>query len=86
MIFSTLQSSPWGRQNFLAKRLVTHQWMTAAFIASNGGCRYAPFRPNCMSIPAITRERKGAKPSLPSTGRKPREIHLLPELKGLRKD
>ena len=24
--------------------------MTAAFIASNGGCRYTPFRPNSMSI------------------------------------
>jgi len=30
--------------------LVTHQWMTAAFIASNGGRRYTPFRPNSMSI------------------------------------
>jgi hypothetical protein len=39
MMFSTLQSSPWGRQNFLAKPLVTHQWMAGAFIASNGGCR-----------------------------------------------
>jgi len=39
MMFTTLQSSHWGRQNFLAKPLVTHQWMAGAFIASNGGCR-----------------------------------------------
>jgi hypothetical protein len=49
MMFWTLQSSPWGRQNFLAKRFGLASVMTAAFIASNGGCRYTPFRPNSMS-------------------------------------
>ena len=27
-----------------------HEWMTAAFIASSGGGRYTPVRPNSMTI------------------------------------
>jgi hypothetical protein len=50
MTFSTLQSSPEGRQNFLAKHLDQAPMDETGFIASHHGCRYTPFRPNSMSI------------------------------------
>jgi hypothetical protein len=57
-------------------------------IASKGDSRYTerPFRPNSMSIPAITCERKGAKAILLFSSANPRKTHLLSELKSFRKD
>jgi len=67
---------------------VTQQWVTVAFIASSGGCRYnwGPFRPNSMSIRAITCEQGGAKETLLLASIKPRKSRLFPELKSFRKD
>src|ERR1700731_290774 len=83
MLFSTLQSSTWGRQNFLAKRF--------GHPSVGGGSLYCiemrfslhlgSVRPNCMSLPAITCERKGAKATLLFSSIKSRKDHLLPELK-----
>jgi hypothetical protein len=59
MMFSMLQSSHWGRQNFLAKPLVTHQWMAAALYCIEWRLSYTPFRPNSMNIcPQAKRFRK----------------------------
>jgi len=68
--------------------LVTHQWVTVAFIASSSGCRYTwgPFRPNSMSIQAITFEQRGAKETLLLARIKPRKSRLFPELESFRKD
>src|SRR5437773_12483751 len=59
------------------------KWVVAAFIASRGDSRYTwgPFRPNCMSIPAITCERKTAKVTLLFSSINPQKTQLLPELK-----
>src|SRR5947207_14742651 len=62
--------------------LVTHQWVTVAFIASSGGCRYTwgPFRPNSISIRAIKCEQRGAKETLLLASIKPRKSRLFSEL------
>jgi hypothetical protein len=68
--------------------LVTHQWVTVPFIASSGGCRYTwgPFRPNSMSIRAITFEQEGAKAIVLFSSTNRRKTHLSSELKSFRKD
>jgi hypothetical protein len=83
----TLQLSAPVRQNFLARHLVTDQWVTVAFIASSSGCRYtwSLFRPNSMSI-AITCEQTGAKETLLIASIKPRKSRVFPELESFRKD
>jgi hypothetical protein len=66
--------------------LVTHRWVTVAFIASSGGRRYTPFRPNSMSIRAITCEQRGAKETLLLASIKPRKSRFFPKLESFRKD
>jgi len=65
-----------------------HQWVAVAFIASSGSCRYTwgPFRPNSMSIRAITFEQRWAKETLLLASIKPRKSRLFPELESFRKD
>jgi hypothetical protein len=50
MMFSTLQSSPWGRQNFLANRFGHASVDDNSLYCIERRCRYTPFRPNSMSI------------------------------------
>jgi hypothetical protein len=50
MMFPTLQSSPWGRQNFLAKRFGQASVDESSLYCIERRCRYTPFRPNSMSI------------------------------------
>ena len=47
---STLQSSHWGRQNFLAKRFGHASVDDSSLYCIERRCRYTPFRPNSMSI------------------------------------
>ncbi len=85
----TLQLSAPVRQNFLAKRLGhasvgdgSLYCIEVAAVATLG----SPFRPNSMSIRAITCEQRGAKETLLLASIKPRKSRLFPELKSFRKD
>jgi hypothetical protein len=76
------------RQNFLAKRLGHASVGDGSLYCIEQRCRYTwgPFRPNSMSIRAITFEQRGAKETLLLASIKPRKSRLFPELESFRKD
>jgi hypothetical protein len=83
-----LQLSARIRQNFLAKRLGHASVGDGSLycIERRLSLHLGPFRPNSMSIRAITCEQRGSKETLLLASIKPRKSGLFPELKSFRKD